>query len=270
MRCHYCGFKSPPPNECKDCGSHQLQLEGYGTEKITEVLQSLLPDTKIERFDQESTKKKKAHKEIMNRFKAGETHILVGTQLLAKGFDFKNVDFVGVVNADHLLHFPDFRSGERTFQLLTQVAGRTGRHDNQGKVLLQSYRPEHPIIDAIVQTDYDSMFKSELNDRDGFSYPPFTRLVLIQIKDFDALTAENAARWLGQKLKEKLAHRVIGPSKPPISKINRWYIREILIKIDKKKDHLKGIKNEINKICLGIKTQGEYKKTRVIINVDPN
>lgn len=270
MRCHYCGFKSPPPTECADCGSHQLQLEGYGTEKITEVLQGILPEHKIERFDQESTKKKKAHKEIMQRFKSGETEILVGTQLLAKGFDFENVDFVGVVNADHMLYFPDFRSGERTFQLLTQVAGRTGRHDNQGEVMLQSYRPDHPILQSIINTDYKYMYETELEDRENFLYPPFTRLILIQIKDFDALVAEKASRWLGQMLKDKLGHRVIGPSKPPISKINRWYIREILIKIDKKKDHLTSIKSEVNAICLNVRTVDEYKKTRVLINVDPN
>lgn len=270
MRCHYCGFKSSPPVSCNNCGSHQLQLEGYGTEKITEILQAILSETKIERFDQESTRKKKAHREIMERFKSGETQILVGTQLLAKGFDFENVDLVAVINADHMLYFPDFRSGERTYQLITQVSGRTGRHDNDGKVLIQSYQPSHPVLQSIINEDYPSMFDSELREREEFLYPPFTRLVLIQIKDFEALNAEKLAHVLGNELRSQLGSRVIGPSKPPISKINRWYIREILVKINRSQDQLHGIKQAIQTICLKVNQLPEHRKSRIVINVDPN
>lgn len=269
MRCHYCGFRSKPPSQCADCGSHKLEVEGFGTEKITEDLKKILPEINIERFDQESTRKKKAHSTIIEGFKSGEIQILVGTQLLAKGFDFEKVDFVGVVNADHMLHFPDFRSGERTFQLLTQVAGRTGRRERDGQVMLQTYRPDHPVIEAIIHSDYERLYETEIRDRQNFLYPPFSRLVLIQVKDFHALTVEKAGYALANKLKEVLGHRVIGPAKPAIAKINRWYIREILIRIDKKNDNLLAIKNQIQETCNTFNFQTEFKKTRVIINVDP-
>jgi primosomal protein N' (replication factor Y) len=269
MRCHYCGFRSQPPNRCEDCGSNNLDKEGYGTEKITEDLQKIMPEANIERFDQESTKRKKAHKNIIEGFDQGKIQILVGTQLLAKGFDFEKVDFVGVVNADHMLHFPDFRSGERTFQLLTQVAGRTGRRDRDGKVMLQSYRPDHPVIEAIITSDYNKLYETEICDRLELNYPPFSRLILLQVKDFDALTAERAAKVLAQQLKQYLGDRVVGPAKPGVSKINRWYIREILIRINKKSDQLNPIKVFITNTVATFYQDNTFKKTRVIINVDP-
>jgi len=269
MRCHYCGFKSQPPSNCSDCGSNALEIEGYGTEKITEELRKILPDIQIERFDQESTRKKTEHKRIMEGFKTGSVQILVGTQLLAKGFDFENVDFVGVVNADHMLHFPNFRAGERTFQLLTQVAGRTGRRERSGRVMLQSYRPDHPVIQSIIHNDYYGFYNSEIQDRKSFAYPPFTRLIFIQVKDFDALQAEKAARHLGMLLKNRLGQRIVGPAKPSIAKINRWYLREILVRMDKKKDNILAIKAEIQTIVDQFNFLPDYKKSRVIINVDP-
>ena len=269
MRCHYCGFKSKPPSSCPDCGGTALDIEGYGTEKITEELQKILPEAHIERFDQESTRKKSEHKRIIEGFKTGNVDILVGTQLLAKGFDFENVDFVGVVNADHMLHLPNFRSAERTFQLLTQVAGRTGRRERKGNVMLQSYRPDHPVIQSIIHNDYSGFYKSEILDRTNFAYPPFARLIFIQVKDFDALQAEKAARLLASMLVAQLGHRVMGPAKPAIAKINRWYLREILVRMDRKKDNIAAIKEEIGTIVNQFNTHPDFKKSRVIINVDP-
>jgi len=270
MRCHYCGFKTKPPAACQDCGSTALEIEGYGTEKITEDLKLLLPEIGIERFDQESTRKKKAHKELIDGFAKGDIKILVGTQLLAKGFDFESVDFVGVVNADHMLYFPDFRSGERTFQLITQVAGRTGRRDRVGKVMLQTHRSNHPIINAIMQHDYYQMYETELAERNKFSYPPFTRLILLQIKSFEAFDAEKAANFLGKTLKPIFGERILGPAKPHVSKVKRWHIREILIKINRTTDDLLAIKKAIKKEVDQFHQSSDFKKVRVTINVDPS
>jgi len=270
MRCHYCGFKTKPPTNCQDCGSTSLVIEGYGTEKITEDLKAILPDVGIERFDQESTRKKKAHKELIDGFAAGNIKILVGTQLLAKGFDFESVDFVGVVNADHMLYFPDFRSGERTFQLITQVAGRTGRRDRVGKVMLQTHRSNHPIIHAIMEHDYYKMYQTELDERSKFNYPPFSRLILLQIKSFEAFDAEKAANILGKTLKQTFGERILGPAKPHVSKVKRWHIREILLKINRTTDDLVAIKKAVKKEIDQFYQATDFKKVRITINVDPS
>ncbi len=269
MRCHCCGFKSKPPLECTDCGSTSLQTEGYGTEKITEDLKIILPDARIERFDQESTKKKKVQKELIDGFTNKDIQILVGTQLLAKGFDFEDVDFVGVVNTDHMLYFPDFRSGERTFQLITQVAGRTGRRERVGKVMLQTQRPNHPVINAIMQSDYQLMYDAELMERKNYNYPPFSRLILIQIKNFNALDAEKAANHFANQIRAILGYRVFGPAKPIVSKVRRWYIRDILVKINRQTDDLERIKMELKQQISLFNNNSDFKASRLIINVDP-
>ena len=193
-----------------------------------------------------------------------------GVHSLGQVFDFESVDFVGVVNADHMLYFPDFRSGERTFQLITQVAGRTGRRDRVGKVMLQTHRSNHPIINAIMQHDYYQMYETELAERNKFSYPPFTRLILLQIKSFEAFDAEKAANFLGKTLKPIFGERILGPAKPHVSKVKRWHIREILIKINRTTDDLLAIKKAIKKEVDQFHQSSDFKKVRVTINVDPS
>ncbi len=269
MRCHCCGYKSKVPSVCMDCGGGALQTEGYGTEKITEDLIKLLPEASIERFDQESTRKKNAQKNLIKAFENNEINILVGTQLLAKGFDFDDVDLVCVVNTDHMLFFPDFRAGERTFQLITQVAGRAGRRDRIGKVILQTQRSNHPIIQAIKTGDYDLMFENEISSRSNFLYPPFSRLIHVQIKNFDPLIAEKGAIALANALKIAFGNRALGPSKPIIAKVRRWYLRDILIKMHKESDDIVSIKNALKQTIAQFIKQSAFKGLRIVINVDP-
>ena len=267
LRCHYCGYSIAKPINCHVCGSLDLTTKGFGTEQIQQELIELFPSAKIGRMDQDTTRGKFGFEKIIDSFKNREIDILVGTQMLAKGLDFDNVSLVGIMNADNMLYHPDFRAFERSFQMMTQVAGRSGRSEKQGKVIIQTYNQEHKIIQQVVHNDYLSMYKEQLYEREIYKYPPYFRIVKITIKHKDYEKLKEGAMWLYQVFAQNLQIPVLGPEEPAISRIRNEYIRTILIKIPQNHS-LIGTKKTIQKILNSFDAVGQFKAIKVFVNVD--
>lgn len=267
LRCHYCGYTIAKPIKCHVCHSVDITTKGFGTEQIELELQELFPNKSIGRMDQDTTRGKYAFEKIIESFKNQEIDILVGTQMLAKGLDFENVTLVGVLNADNALHFPDFRAHERAFQILIQVAGRAGRKDKEGKVMIQTYNPYHNIIQQVTTNDYASMFKEQMYERLNFKYPPFYRLIRLQLRHVDFQKLKEGSFWLYHLLKNQLDMPVLGPEEPSINRIRNQYIRIILIKIPINAS-LNKTKNEIRKSIKSFEAIGAYRSIKTTLNVD--
>lgn len=234
LRCHYCGYREGLLRRCAACGSTQLKTMGYGTEKLEEELQLHMPDARIGRMDLDTTRSKTAFTSLLAEITSGNIDVLVGTQMVAKGLDFEGLSTVAIFDADKVINFPDFRAHERAFQLICQVAGRAGRREEQGQVYIQTNQPTHPIFDHILQNNYEAMYAEEIVEREGYHYPPFSRLIKLTLRNMEAARVEMAARHLGLALKDKFGHgRVLGPEKPLIERIRNQYAMEILIKIEK-------------------------------------
>ena len=267
LRCHYCGFSVPKPNHCHSCTSTNLTTKGFGTEQIQQELVPLFPNAKIGRMDQDTTRGKYGLEKIIDAFANKEIDILVGTQMLVKGLDFENLSLVGVMNADNLLHHPDFRALERSFQTLAQVAGRSGRGTKQGRVVIQTYQPKHPIIEQVVGNNYQMMYNNQLHDRNIYYYPPFFKIIKITLKHRDFDNLNQAAQWLFQLLSQHLQMPILGPEEPPINKIRGEYIRTILIKIPKEKS-LNKTKKVIQNAIKSFESISQFRSVKTIINVD--
>ncbi|MEM9848989.1 MAG: primosomal protein N', partial [Bacteroidota bacterium] len=239
LKCHYCGFSMTIPEACPACGVLGLKMQGFGTEKIEDELKIFLPDAAIARMDLDTIRTKNALVRMMTDFEEKRIDILVGTQMVTKGLDFENVGIVGILSADQLLQFPDFRAGERAFQLMTQVSGRAGRKHKQGKVLIQTFNPAHPVIREVIDNDFDTFFSREITERKQFSYPPFIRLIKITLKHKKPETLNKAAKVYEKVLKDKLGDWVIGPAIPYISRVRGQYLLDFIIKLerDAKKVH---------------------------------
>lgn len=267
IRCHYCGYAIAKPMHCHACQSVELTTKGFGTEQIQLELEELFSDKKIIRMDRDTTGGKFGYEKIIDSFKTRESDILVGTQMLAKGLDFDNVGLVGILNADNMLYHPDFRAFERSFQLMTQVSGRAGRSEKQGKVIIQTYNPTHPIIQKVIKNDYLSMYKQELTERQTFEYPPYFRLIKLTLKHRDFEKLRDGSMWLYQSLKNTLGLPVLGPEEPPVSRIRNEYIRTILVKIPINKN-LKTVKSVISKNLNSFDAIAQYRSIKVGVNVD--
>jgi len=267
IRCHYCGYAIAKPMHCHACQSVELTTKGFGTEQIQLELEELFSDKKIIRMDRDTTGGKFGYEKIIDSFKTRESDILVGTQMLAKGLDFDNVGLVGILNADNMLYHPDFRAFERSFQLMTQVSGRAGRSEKQGKVIIQTYNPTHPIIQKVIKNDYLSMYKQELTERQTFEYPPYFRLIKLTLKHRDFEKLRDGSMWLYQSLKNTLGLPVLGPEEPPVGRIRNEYIRTILIKIPNNKN-LKSVKEIISKNLNSFDAISQFRSIKVGINVD--
>lgn len=267
LRCHYCGYSIAKPTHCHSCSSIDLTTKGFGTEQIEQELISLFPKAKTGRMDQDTTRGKFGFEKIIDTFKNREIDILVGTQMLAKGLDFDNVSLVGIMNADNMLHHPDFRAFERSFQMMTQVAGRAGRSEKQGKVVIQTYNPNHNTIQQVTTHNYIGMYKEQLYDRQIYKYPPYFRIIKLTLKhkDFDKL--KEGSMWLYQVLSQNLNMPVLGPEEPLISRIRNEYIRTILIKIPQNQ-HLGNTKKTIQKMLNSFEAVAQYRAIKVIANVD--
>ena len=267
LRCHYCGYNIPKMISCIACGSETLDNKGFGTEQIELELKELFPNHRIARMDQDTTKRKHAHAKIIEALELQEIDILVGTQMLAKGLDFRHVSLVGVMNADNLLNFPDFRAHERSYQLLQQVAGRAGRTKKRGKVIIQTFNPYHQILKQVSTNSYDEMYKEQTDDRYQFKYPPYYRMIKIVVKERSFQKMDKASIWLGSALKIKLKENVLGPETPPVGRIRNMFITNLLVKIPK--DHsLAKTKKYINTIMRNFNSIKEFSSVRVIIDVD--
>jgi primosomal protein N' (replication factor Y) (superfamily II helicase) len=268
--CHYCGYKESLPHHCPTCTSTRIQTVGYGTEKLEEELNLYFPDASVQRMDLDTTRSKTGYETIIEQFEKGLTNILVGTQMVTKGLDFDHVSLVGVFNADRMMHFPDFRSYERAYQLITQVSGRAGRRDKPGKVIIQTSSPDHPILNFILNHRYEEFYQQAINDRQEHGYPPFTRLIEIIIKHTDKKTCRNGAQKLADLLRQQLQGiRIMGPGEPMISKIRNQYLMSILLKIQRGKSDLAQIKNNIHASADNLLKEKEFRSVRVIIDVDP-
>ena len=230
--CHYCGYTIRLPEICPSCGSSNFQMQGFGTEKVEEEIALLFPDVNVERMDMDTTRTRTAYERIIGDFDRGKTQILIGTQMISKGLDFGNVGVVGILNADGLMNYPDFRAHERAFQLMLQVSGRTGRRDKQGTVILQTSQPEHPLIQMVIRSAYREMVDWQLSERSIFHYPPYFRLIVLVLRSKNEAVLQDLSRCYAEKLRSQLGNRVLGPVTPPVSYIQTWYIRKIVIKIE--------------------------------------
>ena len=267
LRCHYCGYSIAKPTNCHACSSVHLTTKGFGTEQIQQELVELFPAAKIGRMDQDTTRGKYGFEKMIDSFKNREIEILVGTQMLAKGLDFDNVSLVGIMNADNMLYHPDFRAFERSYQMMTQVAGRSGRSEKRGKVIIQTYNPDHNTIQQVVNNNYHGMYKEQLYDRQIYKYPPYYKLIKLTLKhrDFDKL--KEGSMWLYQVMKQNFTIPVLGPEEPPISRIRNEYIRTILIKIPQNQS-LQGTKKTIQKMLNSFDAVSQYRSIKVAVNVD--
>lgn len=268
MRCHYCGYSIPLPSECPACHGHHLTMKGFGTERIEDDLSILFPEAKVARMDLDSTAQKNRYLEIINDFQERRIDILVGTQMVTKGLDFDNVSVVGILSADNLIYFPDFRAFERAFQQMTQVSGRAGRHGRQGKVIIQTYNPYHQAIRNVIDNDYQAMYHSQITDRRVFRYPPFCRLVEITLKHRDSQVLNEAAAQFAGQLREVFKTRVVGPEYPSVSKIKGLYLKEIMIRFERT-EPIAQAKKIILDIADKLKTDKQFSSLQIHFDVDP-
>ncbi|MEX0314191.1 MAG: primosomal protein N', partial [Allomuricauda sp.] len=267
LRCHYCGYHMALQHSCSACGSFTLDKKGFGTEQIQEELKELFPEAKVGRMDLDTTRGKYAYEKIITAFEQQEMDILVGTQMVTKGLDFRNVSLVGIMNADSLLNFPDYRAHERSFQMLTQVAGRAGRTKKRGKVLIQTYNPYHQILQQVTTNDYTKMFKEQVYEREQFKYPPVVRIIKLTLKDKDFNKLNEAAQWFANSLQNVLRQQVLGPEYPPVARIRRDYLKNIVVKIPRTQS-MAQTKNSIKRIEKSFNAISKYKSVRLVYNVD--
>ena len=267
LRCHYCGYTMAKPTHCHSCSSVDLTTKGFGTEQIEQELVSIFPNSKIGRMDQDTTRGKFGFEKIIDSFKNREMDILVGTQMLAKGLDFDNVSLVGIMNADNMLYHPDFRAFERSFQMMTQVAGRAGRSEKQGKVVIQTYNPNHNTIQQVTMNNYIGMYKEQLYDRQIYKYPPYFRIIKLTLKQRDYNKLKEGSMWLYQVMSQNLNMPVLGPEEPAISRIRNEYIRTIIIKIPQNTS-IVNTKKTIQKMLNGFEAVAQYRAIKVTSNVD--
>ena len=268
LKCHYCGSAEAVPDNCPSCSSNNFSDKGFGTEKIEESLQDLFPDFVTRRMDYDTTRGKHAHQKIISDFEQGQTDILVGTQMVTKGLDFNNVALVGILNADLMLYFPDFRAYERAFQLMMQVAGRSGRQGEQGKVLIQTYDKQHEIFLLLKENNYLAFIKKQITERKLFKYPPYNRLIGITLKHKDQKKLDAASRALADLMRKSFGSRVLGPEYPVISRIRNYYHKKILLKIENNESIIEG-KNILKIIIDRMNAHASYRSVRLIVDVDP-
>ena len=267
LNCHYCGLNLPLYSECPECHSHSLVQSGNGSEKIEEEILRFFPNARVKRMDLDTTRKKNDYLEIIQDFEKGNIDILCGTQIITKGLDFSNVGLVGVIDADSLLYYPDFRAYERCFDLLTQVAGRAGRLKEKGAVVIQSFNPNHQIFKEVLNYDYASMYKNQIVERKLFSYPPFVYLtkILFQSKDKDVLDC--LCQEYSNEIRKIFAQRILGPEYPPIYRVKGMYQKQFILKLEKTISYTQA-KKLIMQLNEEILSKREYKQVRVIVDVD--
>jgi primosomal protein N' (replication factor Y) len=266
--CHYCGYSASMPSQCDNCHSTGLVTRGFGTEKIEDEIKLVFPEARVARMDQDTTRNKNSFNKLIKAFEDRRIDILIGTQMISKGLDFENLTVVGILNADNLLNYPDFRAHERSFQLMEQVSGRAGRRQKQGKVVIQTSDPANKIIRQVLRHDYDGMFRMQAEERITFNYPPFCRMIKISIKHKDRIQLNHFSEILGHDLKEMFGKRVLGPESPVISQVQLWYIKTILIKIEREKPPAKA-KHLIMEAIDRVEKEKGASALRIAIDVDP-
>ena len=271
LTCHYCGYTENLPAVCPKCGSSNISNMGFGTERIEDELSQIFPEAKIARMDLDTTRTRNAYVKIISSFEAGAVDILIGTQMVSKGLDFKNVSLVGVLNADNLLSYPDFRASEKAFQMLTQVsgrAGRAGRAGKQGRVVLQTSTADSEVIRQVIHNDYQAMFSSQMRERQAFKYPPFFRLIYVEIRHRDQNVANAAADYMAKAVRAVFEWRVLGPDNPPVPRIQNKYIRRIVLKIEATSSNVKA-KALLRSVSEQMLSYDRFKTVQISLDVDP-
>jgi primosomal protein N' (replication factor Y) (superfamily II helicase) len=270
LRCHYCSYRTKNPKVCPSCQSENSMKDiGLGTEKVAEEIGENIQNAQITRLDLDTTKSKSSYEKILTEFANKKQNIMIGTQMVTKGFDFNDVTLIGVINADTLLYMPDFRTNERAMQLLTQVAGRAGRRAEQGKVVIQTSRPDHPVILDVIHHDYINFYEREITERRVFKFPPFTKLVSLEIRHREAKNADQAIQWLHDKIKQKLGNRVSLPITPSINRVKNQYIKQLLIKVEPEHNKLISVKIFLIYLKDTLASEEVGKGIRLVIDVDP-
>lgn len=267
LKCHYCGYAIAVPQECPTCHSTDIVMKGFGTEKVEDALAEIFPEAKIARMDLDTTRSKNAYQQIITDFEQHKTDILVGTQMVTKGLDFDRVSVVGILNADALLSFPDFRAFEKAYQLLAQVSGRAGRKEVPGKVVIQTYQPKHPALKYVESNDFAMMYKSQMEERRNFRYPPVARLIKITLKHVDEQVVTAASNALAIPLRTAFPKMVLGPESPIVSRIQNYFLKDFWVKIPKN-SNLAAQKQQLKQVIADFQKLGDFKTVRIIINVD--
>ena len=268
LTCHYCGYTERVPEQCPNCESKDIKGRGYGTEKIEDEIMEVFPDARIARMDLDTTRTKNAYERLINDFSAGKTNLLIGTQMVSKGLDFDHVSVVGILDADNMLNYPDFRAYEHAFTMMAQVSGRAGRKGKQGLVILQTKKPELPVIQQVVNNSYTAFYKSQLEERTAFHYPPFFHLIYIYIKHRNNDIVESASMELGSRIREIFGNRVLGPDKPTVARVKTLHIRKIMLKLENGIDY-KLAKQYLRSIRDTMMKEKRYGALTIYFDVDP-
>jgi primosomal protein N' (replication factor Y) len=268
--CHYCGHNIYMPQECPECNNNHMMHSGFGTEQLEDELQPFFPEAKIQRMDLDTTRNKNSYSRILDDFEEGQTDVLVGTQMVSKGLDFDKVNLVGVFDIDRIIHFPDFRSHERAYQLITQVSGRSGRKSGEGRVLIQTFDPTHAVLQQVLKEEYRPFYQTEISEREEYLYPPYSRIIKIVLKHKEAQIVNEGAIFFGNLLRQHLGNeRVNGPVDPVIHRLRNLYLKEIQIKIERGGPPLNGVKEVILSLNDELLAQKAFKSVRVVFDVDP-
>ena len=268
LTCHYCGYTERVPEQCPNCESKDIKGRGYGTEKIEDEIMEVFPDARIARMDLDTTRTKNAYERLINDFSAGKTNLLIGTQMVSKGLDFDHVSIVGILDADNMLNYPDFRAYEHAFTMMAQVSGRAGRKGKQGLVILQTKNPELPVIQQVVNNSYTAFYKSQLEERTAFHYPPFFHLIYIYIKHRNNDIVESASMELGSRIREIFGNRVLGPDKPTVARVKTLHIRKVMLKLENGIDY-KLAKQYLRSIRDTMMKEKRYGALTIYFDVDP-
>jgi len=268
LPCHYCGYTERVPEQCPNCESKDIKGRGYGTEKIEDEIMEVFPDARIARMDLDTTRTKNAYERLINDFSAGKTNLLIGTQMVSKGLDFDHVSVVGILDADNMLNYPDFRAYEHAFTMMAQVSGRAGRKGKQGLVILQTKNPELPVIQQVVNNSYTAFYKSQLEERTAFHYPPFFHLIYIYIKHRNNDIVESASMELGSRIREIFGNRVLGPDKPTVARVKTLHIRKVMLKLENGIDY-KLAKQYLRSIRDTMMKEKRYGALTIYFDVDP-
>ena len=268
LTCHYCGYTYAVSTACPACGGVELMNRGFGTEKIEDDIKQIFPEAKVARMDLDTTRTRTAYERIINDFEEGKTDILIGTQMISKGLDFDRVSVVGILNADSMMNYPDFRSYERAFQLMAQVAGRAGRKNKQGLVVLQTKSPENPLIHQIMANDYTRLYQEQMEERSLFKYPPFYRLIYVYLKHRKEDILDQAADLMAAHLRQGMGERILGPDKPPVARIQSLFIRKIVIKIEQEASMSK-VRRYLTQVQRTLIEDERFRSLMVYYDVDP-
>jgi primosomal protein N' (replication factor Y) (superfamily II helicase) len=267
--CHYCGTLYPPINTCMACGSNRFLQRNFGTERIEEELQEMFPKARVARMDQDSVRGKNAHDQLIQMFEQGRVDILVGTQMVVKGLDFEKVQLVGILDADSMLHYADFRVNERAFQLMEQVSGRAGRKEQQGQVLIQVAQTGHPLLQWVIQHDYRSFAQAEMAMRRQFDYPPFTRLIVLHFRHKEKAVVQQAAQVVANNMQKALGRYITGPAEPVIGRVRNQYLMELLFKLPKDAPTIQLCKQMIAQQMAILQNDRHFRSVVMVPDIDP-